>query len=100
MVANLGYGALVITFLVSLYGAIAAIYGVRKEQPAWVDSARNAMLLTWPLLTFSAVSIIILLVTGRYEIEYVSSVELIASVMPSLKRTTDSPGASRPRSVL
>jgi cytochrome c-type biogenesis protein CcmF len=74
MVANLGYGSLVITFLVSLFGAGAALYGVRKNAPAWVDSARNAMLLTFPLLTLSAVSIIFLLVTGHYEVEYVSSV--------------------------
>ena len=47
MVANLGYGALVITFLVSIYGVGAAIYGVRKQAPSWIDSARNAMLLTW-----------------------------------------------------
>jgi len=74
MVANLGYGALVITFLASLYGVGAAIYGVRKNAPAWVDSARNAMLLTWPLLTISALSIIYLLVFGHFEVEYVAAV--------------------------
>jgi cytochrome c-type biogenesis protein CcmF len=74
MVANLGYGALVITFLVSLYGIGASIYGVRSKRQAWVESARNAMLLTWPLLTISALSIIYLLVNGNYEVEYVASV--------------------------
>ena len=38
MIANLGYGTLIITFVVSLYGALAAIYGVRSNKPAWVDS--------------------------------------------------------------
>ena len=74
MVANFGYGALVIAFLVSLYGAFAAVYGVRQKAPAWIDSARNAMLLTWPLITLSALSIIFLLVNNHYEVEYVSSV--------------------------
>lgn len=74
MVANLGYGALIITFLVSLYGIGAAVYGVRHKRQAWIGSARNAMLLTWPLLTISALSIIYLLVSGRYEVEYVASV--------------------------
>src|SRR3972149_3068559 len=74
MVANIGYGALVITFLVSLFGVGAAIYGVRKNKPAWVDSARNAMLLTFPLITLSALSIIYLLVNNHYEIEYVANV--------------------------
>ncbi len=86
MIANLGYGALVITFLVSLYGAGAALYGVRREAPHWVDSARNAMLLTFPLLTLSALSIIALLLTGAYEVEYVSSVT--SSTMPGYLKVT------------
>ena len=74
MIANLGYGALIITFLVALYGIGAALYGLWKHKPAWVDSARNAMLLTFPLLTLSALSIIYLLVTDHYEVEYVANV--------------------------
>jgi len=74
MIANLGFGALLITFLTALYGIGAALYGLNRHKPAWVDSARNAMLLTFPLLTLSAVSIIYLLVTDHYEVEYVSSV--------------------------
>ncbi len=74
MIANFGYGALVITFLVTLYGIGASLYGLLKNKPAWVDSARNAMLLTFPLLTLSALSIIYLLVTDHYEVEYVASV--------------------------
>src|SRR3990172_3768059 len=74
MVANLGYGALIITFLVSLYAVWAAIYGVRKNAPAWVESARYAMLLTFPLVSLVAFSIITLLVTNRYEVAYVANV--------------------------
>jgi cytochrome c-type biogenesis protein CcmF len=74
MVVNLGYGALVITFLICLFGIGSAVYGVRKNAPVWVDSARNAMLLTWPLLTLTAISIIYLLTSGHYEIKYVAQV--------------------------
>ena len=74
MLANIGYGALIITFVISIYGIIAAVYGVRRNAPAWVESARNAMLLTFPLITISALSIIILLVTDHYEVEYVANV--------------------------
>jgi cytochrome c-type biogenesis protein CcmF len=74
MVANFGYGALIIALLVTLYGIGAAFYGVRKNNQSWVNSARNAMLLTWPLVTLAALSIIYLLVTNHYEVEYVSSV--------------------------
>jgi cytochrome c-type biogenesis protein CcmF len=74
MVANLGFGALIITFLISLFGIGAAVYGVRRNKPAWVDSARNAMLLTFPLVSLAALSIILLLITNQYQIEYVSNV--------------------------
>ena len=86
MAANLGFGALVITFLTSLFGIGAAVYGARKNAPAWVDSARNAMLLTWPLVTISALCIIYLLVTGHYEVEYVSQVT--SNSMPLYLRIT------------
>jgi cytochrome c-type biogenesis protein CcmF len=74
MIANLGFSALVITFVISLYGVGAAIYGALRKKPAWVDSARNAMLLTFPLLTISALSLIMLLATNHYEVDYVASV--------------------------
>jgi cytochrome c-type biogenesis protein CcmF len=74
MVANLGYGALLITALISAYGIGAAIYGALGNRPRWVDSARNAMLLTFPLITLSAISLIVLLVTNSFEVQYVSSV--------------------------
>ena len=86
MIADLGFGAIVITFLISIYGVFAAIYGVRKNAPAWVDSARNAMLLTFPLLTLAALSLIYLLVNGNYEVEYVTSVT--SNSMPLYLRVT------------
>jgi cytochrome c-type biogenesis protein CcmF len=86
MIANFGYGSLVLTFLVSLYGIGASIYGLRRGLPAWVDSARNAMLLTWPLLTLTALSIITLLLIGSYEVNYVASVT--SSSMPFYLRIT------------
>jgi cytochrome c-type biogenesis protein CcmF len=86
MIANIGYGALVITFIISLYGIGAALYGALRKAPTWVDSARNAMLLTFPLLTLSALSIIFLLVNGNYEVEYVASVT--SNSMPMYLRVT------------
>ncbi len=86
MVANLGYGTLIITFLVSIYGAVAAYIGARKNQPSWVDSARNAMLLTFPLLTITALSIIYLLISGHYEVQYVT--EVSSNSMPIYLRVT------------
>jgi cytochrome c-type biogenesis protein CcmF len=86
MVANLGYATLVITFLVSIYGVIAAFLGARRNSTSLVDSARNAMLLTFPLLTISALSIIFLLINGHYEVQYVT--EVTSNNMPLYLKIT------------
>ncbi len=74
MIANFGYGALVIALVISLYGIFAAVYGVRKNSLAWVESARKAMLLTFPLISLVALAIILLLVGRHYEVQYVYNV--------------------------
>ncbi|NIM92712.1 MAG: heme lyase CcmF/NrfE family subunit [Anaerolineales bacterium] len=86
MLENIGYFTLVIAFLTALYGAAAAAYGALSRKANWVESGRHAMLLTWPLLTISAAALIILLVTGRYDIEYVASVT--SSSMPIYLKVT------------
>jgi len=74
MIANVGYFVLVMTFLLALYGAGAAAYGALRQRPALVESGRRAMLLTFPLITLSALAIIALLLGGEYQVEYVASV--------------------------
>jgi cytochrome c-type biogenesis protein CcmF len=74
MIANFGFGVLFITFLVTLYSVFAAIYGDRRQIPALVESARRAMLLTWPLLTLASAVLIYLLVNNHYEVEFVYQV--------------------------
>lgn len=86
MIANFGYGALVVTLLISIYGIYAAVYGARKNLHNWVESARLSMLLTFPLISISALCIIYLLVNGHYEISYVASVT--SNSMPVYLRVT------------
>jgi cytochrome c-type biogenesis protein CcmF len=86
MIANFGFGVLFITFLVTVYSVIAAIYGDRKQIPAMVESARRAMLLTWPLLTLTAGVLIYLLVNNHYEVQFVYEVTS-RSMPPYLKVT-------------
>ena len=86
MVSNFGFGALVITLVVAIYGIFAAVYGARKNSLAWVESARKAMLLTFPLISLVALSIIYLLVTGDYQVQYVYNVT--SSTMPLYLKVT------------
>lgn len=86
MIADLGLGALLITFLLVLYGGAAAYFGARRNQAPWVDSARAAMLLTFPLLTLSALSLVYSLVKLDFQIEYVATVT--SRSMPLYLRAT------------
>lgn len=74
MIANVGYFSLVLAFLAALYGAVAAAYGERSGRSQYIESARHAMLLTWPLVTVSALALIWLLVSGEYQVRYVALV--------------------------
>jgi len=74
VIANLGFSSLVVALLISLYGIFAAIHGVKNHKPAWIESARLSMLLTFPLTTISSISLVNLLVSGNFEFEFVYSV--------------------------
>lgn len=71
MVGNFGFGVLLLTLIISVYGIVAALIGVRKNSLQWVESARRAMTLTFPLLTLVAASLIWLLATGQFQYVYV-----------------------------
>jgi cytochrome c-type biogenesis protein CcmF len=86
MLIDFGFGALAIALLVSVYGIGTAIYGVRLNKPALIESARLAMLLTFPLITLSALTLVIALATGDFSLEYTASVT--SRSMPMYLRIT------------
>lgn len=58
MIADVGLIALVIAFFFSVYAVLASIYGGFKGRSAWVESARNASLVVFPMLTISVASVV------------------------------------------
>jgi cytochrome c-type biogenesis protein CcmF len=86
MLADIGYGILVVTFIVALYSVGAAVYGERRKSAAFIESARRAMLLTWPLITLSAATLIYLLVTNHFEVSFVY--EVTSRSMPTYLKIT------------
>ncbi|MBI5349111.1 MAG: hypothetical protein HZB77_07305 [Chloroflexi bacterium] len=73
MALNLGLTSLFLAFLSAVYAVIVVLAVNPRKQEAWVESARNASILTFPLLTLAALSIIILIVQGHYEVAYVAN---------------------------
>ncbi len=86
MFAQFGYGVLVVTFILSLFGLGAALRGALTKSYPWAESARRAMLLTFPLITLSSLALIYLLVKSHYEVQYVYSVT--SNSMPLYLRIT------------
>ncbi len=71
MLAELGFLTSALSLVIALYATIASLYGAQTHRDRWVHSARNAALLTWPLLTAACVALIISMVNGDFQIEYV-----------------------------
>src|SRR5512142_1896697 len=86
MLAEIGYGILVVAFVVALYSVAAAVYGERRKSLAVVESARRAMLLLWPLITLAAGSLIFLLVSNHFEVSFVY--EVTSRNMPTYLKIT------------
>jgi cytochrome c-type biogenesis protein CcmF len=74
MLAQFGFGVFVLTFLLSLFSVGAAVTGYFNKSDHWVETARRAMLLTFPLISLATLTLAYLLVTGHYELQYVYSV--------------------------
>jgi cytochrome c-type biogenesis protein CcmF len=74
MLAQIGLGVFVLTFLLALFSVGAAVAGYFSKSDRWVETARLAMLLTFPLITVAVSILVYLLVTGHYELQYVYSV--------------------------
>jgi len=74
MIADIGSITLVIAFLVAIYAVVAAFFGARRGDERWVRSARNAIVIVFPLVALACGLVIAGLVTGDFSIAYVSQV--------------------------
>lgn len=74
MIVDIGLVTLLLAFLFSMYATFASLYGGWKERPTWVESARNAALLVFPLLTVSVLIIVYSLYKMDFSLAYVADV--------------------------
>ncbi len=81
-----GYLSLVLALAVALYSVIASAVGALRGRPAWVESGRRAMVLTFPLVSLGTLALVYLLATQRYEVSFVASVT--NRTMPGYLRLT------------
>ena len=74
MLAEIGLTGVFVAFIAALYAMAAATYGGRRHSEGLILSARNAALVTFPLLLLSTVALLAALITEQYQISYVWSV--------------------------
>lgn len=74
MIADIGLIALVLGFLLSVYAAAAAAYGGHTGRSALVESARNAAVGAFGMLTLAALSLVYSLVALDFSRAYVADV--------------------------
>lgn len=86
MIADLGLGALLIAFMLALYGSAAAWIGARQNKQNWVASARIAALLSFPVISVAALCLVYSLVNLDFNLEYVAMVS--SRSMPQYLRAT------------
>ncbi len=86
MVAIVGQSVLIVAWILALYAVIASVVAAYRHRPEWAVSARNALLLIFPLLSVAVALLVWALVTYHYEIEYVHNVSERA--MPLYLRAT------------
>jgi cytochrome c-type biogenesis protein CcmF len=86
MAAEFGVILLLLALASAIYAIIAALVGARRNHPALIASARNAALVTWPLLTATVLLLIGFMAGNNFNIEYVWQV--IDRAMPIYLKIT------------
>lgn len=82
MFADLGHIALFTAFTASVYTCLAALVGIFTGRERWITSARNAILVIFPLLLAAAAVLVTALLTNDYSLEYVAQVTSNSTPIP------------------
>jgi len=77
---------LALAFLLSLYGLVILIFGLIQKSQAFIESARRALVLIFPLSTAGILVLVFLLLTDRFDVAYVYSVS--SKEMPAYLKLT------------
>ncbi|MBI4266778.1 MAG: heme lyase CcmF/NrfE family subunit [Chloroflexi bacterium] len=71
--ADIGYSALLVAILASVYSAIAFAYGGKTGRPDLIQSAKHGVIAVFGLMSVAMIVMIIALVTRDFRLEYVAA---------------------------
>ena len=72
MIAELGYAATVVGFVLALYGAMASVIGVRTGRADWLRTGERAAVGTWILITACIGAMLYAFLTFDFSVRYVA----------------------------
>ncbi|MGD9100555.1 MAG: cytochrome c-type biogenesis CcmF C-terminal domain-containing protein [Anaerolineae bacterium] len=87
MIVDIGLIATWLALASAVWAVAAALYGYWHQRTRWVESARRAAIVVWPLLTLAVLSIEYALLTDDFSLRYVVNVSS-RSMPTSLKITS------------
>ena len=73
MIPDIGYIALVLGFVIALFGVVVSLEGARRHIPELVMSGRNAVFVVGGLVIIAALALWYALLTDDFSVEYVAS---------------------------
>ena len=79
--ADIGYWAILLALVVSLYAAVASVLGERRRSVALVESARNGIFGAAVLSTVALAAMVALLLSRDYRVQYVY--DHVSSYLPN-----------------
>ena len=71
VLADIGYGVLLLTLATAVWATVASAVGARGRRPEMIASARNALFVTAGLSTLAVVILLVLLLTHEFNVAYV-----------------------------
>lgn len=74
MIATLGYTALLLAFVASLYAIATSLYGLYRHDSRWVETARNATVVIFPLILLASAMVVVSILNNDFSLDYVAQV--------------------------
>ncbi|MCD6288975.1 MAG: cytochrome c biogenesis protein CcsA, partial [Anaerolineae bacterium] len=73
MIPDIGYIALVIAFMISLWGVVSSAVGGRRHSTELIDSGRNAIFVSGGLIFIASLALWYALLANDFRVEYVAT---------------------------
>ncbi len=82
MVTDVGLLATVLALASAVGAVLMAVYGYSSKETRWIESARRAAVVVWPLLTVAVLTIEYALLTNDFSLNYVANTSSRAMPTP------------------